>query len=144
MSQGAASAAVRATLMMTTVRAAAGIAAGQAAAGGVVSAPVAALMEGVMKAMLLSKLKNVMAVLAFLGLLGLGVGSAAYQSVAAEPPKTTERLALNSPAPAPAEKAKSEEKPDLPKNFPPQQVLAQVDKDGQFIVKRLITLAIPV
>ena len=144
MSQGAASAAVPATLVMTTVRAATGIAAGQAAAGGVVSAPVAALMEGVMKAMLLSKLKNVMAVLAFLGLLGLGVGSAAYQSVAAEPPKTAERLALNNPAPAPAEAAKSEEKPDLPKNFPPQQVLAQVDKEGQFIVKRLILVYEPI
>src|SRR5258708_30468167 len=128
MSQGAASAAVPATLLMTTVRAATGIAAGQAAAGGVVSAPVAALMEGGMKAMLLSQLKNVMAVLAVLSLLGLGVGSAAHQSVTAGPPKTTQRWDLNSPAPAPAEKAKSEEKPDLPKNFPPQQVLAQVDK----------------
>src|SRR5258708_22589040 len=101
-------------------------------------------MEGVMKAMLLSKLKNVMAVLAFLSLLGLGVGSVAYQSVAAEPPKTAERLALNNPAPAPAEAAKLEEKPDLPKNFPPQQVLAQVDKEGQFIVKRLILVYEPI
>ena len=56
-SQNAASAAVPTSLMSSTVKAAAMIAAGQATVAGVVPAKVAALTEGVMKAMLLSKLK---------------------------------------------------------------------------------------
>jgi RNA polymerase sigma factor (sigma-70 family) len=141
--QGPATAAVPATLMMTTVRAATGFAAGQAAAGGVVSAQVAALMEGVMKAMLVNKLKSVMAFLAVLSLIGLGVGSVAYQSVAAEPPPAGESLAFHS-APAPAENAKAEERSDLPKDMPPQQVLARIDKEGQVTIKRLLNVFKPV
>src|SRR6266849_5911851 len=56
--QNVASAGVPTSLMSSTVKAAAMIAAGQATVAGVVPANVAALMEGVLKAMLLSKLKT--------------------------------------------------------------------------------------
>jgi RNA polymerase sigma factor (sigma-70 family) len=130
-------AAVPATLVMTTVRAATGIAAGQAAAGGYVSVQVAALIEGVMKVMLVNKLKNVTAFLAILSLIGLGVGSAAYQSIAAEPAPTAASPAFNA-APAPAEDAKPSDRVELPKDFPPQQALAKVDKEGQITVKNQV------
>src|SRR6516225_1661411 len=63
-----------ASLVVSTVQAATAGAAGQAAATGVISTQVAALTEGVLKAMLLSKLKVATIVLLTLTLLGvLGV-----------------------------------------------------------------------
>jgi hypothetical protein len=61
-SQNATSAAVPTPLVSSTVKAAAMIAAGQAAVAGVVPAKVAALMEGVLRTMLLNKLKIAVAV----------------------------------------------------------------------------------
>jgi RNA polymerase sigma factor (sigma-70 family) len=79
-SQKTALAAVPTSLMSTTVKAAALIAAGQAAVAGVVSAKVAALMEGVLKAMFMTKLKSLMPVtMAMLAILvGVGVGLFGY------------------------------------------------------------------
>jgi RNA polymerase sigma factor (sigma-70 family) len=79
-SQKAASAAVPTSLMSTTVKAAAVIAAGQAAVAGVVPAKVAALMEGVLKTMFLTKLKSLMPVtMAMLAItVGVGVGLLGY------------------------------------------------------------------
>jgi len=72
-SQSVASAGVPTLLMVSTVKAATLIAAGQSTVAGVVPAKVAALMEGVLKAMLLSKLKTAGAVLFIvLGLIALG------------------------------------------------------------------------
>jgi RNA polymerase sigma factor (sigma-70 family) len=70
---GAASAQVPAALAVSTVKAAMGFAAGQAAT--MVSAKVAALTQGVLKTMLLSKLKTVVAVSLVLALLGVGAGT---------------------------------------------------------------------
>jgi RNA polymerase sigma factor (sigma-70 family) len=67
-------ASVPAALAASTIKAAALVAAGQAAAGGVVPAQVVALTEGVLKAMLLSKLKSAGAVLVVLGLVTLACG----------------------------------------------------------------------
>jgi RNA polymerase sigma factor (sigma-70 family) len=67
LSPGAASACVPAPLAASTVQAAAAVAAGQGAVGAV-SASVAALMEGVMKAMLMKALKMATAVVAALGI----------------------------------------------------------------------------
>jgi RNA polymerase sigma factor (sigma-70 family) len=79
-SQNAVSAAVPTSLMSTTVKAAAVIAAGQAAVAGVVPAKVAALMEGVLKTMLMTKLKSLMPVtMAMLAIMvGVGVGLLGY------------------------------------------------------------------
>jgi RNA polymerase sigma factor (sigma-70 family) len=82
--QGAAPAAVPAPLLVSTVKAAALLAAGQVAAGAL-SAPVAALMEGVVQAMFLTKLKLAAVVLLSVGMLGGGAGVVAYQALSAEP-----------------------------------------------------------
>jgi uncharacterized protein (TIGR03067 family) len=79
-SQNAVSAAVPTSLMSTTVKAAAVIGAGQAAVAGVVPAKVAALMEGGLKTMFMTKLKNLMPVtMAMLAIMvGVGVGLLGY------------------------------------------------------------------
>jgi RNA polymerase sigma factor (sigma-70 family) len=85
-SRNAASAAVPASLMRSTVKAAAMISAGQATVDAVVAARVAILTEGVLKLMLLSKLKTVTAKLLLVALL-CGSAGAIYQTQAAEQPK---------------------------------------------------------
>jgi RNA polymerase sigma factor (sigma-70 family) len=94
LSQGAASAQVPLALAGSTVKAAVLVAAGQMAG---VSAPAAVLMKGVMKAMLLNKLRltaGTVMVLVVLGAVGLGyqaaVGSGAAQ--AAPPDKPVNEL----------------------------------------------------
>jgi RNA polymerase sigma-70 factor (ECF subfamily) len=77
LSQGAA-ACVPPPLVASTVKAATLVAAGRAAAAGVISAPVAALTEGVAKAMLRSKLKPAIAALLALAVLAAGAGVATY------------------------------------------------------------------
>jgi RNA polymerase sigma factor (sigma-70 family) len=89
-SQNAASAAVPTSLMSSTVKAAAIIAAGQATVAGVVPAKVAILMEGVLKVMLVSKLKTASAGLLLVVLL-IGVAGAIYRTQAAEQPKGEQR-----------------------------------------------------
>jgi RNA polymerase sigma factor (sigma-70 family) len=81
LSPGAASAVVPMPLIASTSKAALALAAGQAAAAGVVSASVAALMEGVLKAMFLTKLKVV--ALMVLAVSIVGGGAVAYGVVAA-------------------------------------------------------------
>jgi RNA polymerase sigma factor (sigma-70 family) len=83
LSQKVASAVVPTSLMSSTVKAAAMIAAGQATVAGVVPAKVATLMEGVLKAMLLSKLKTRAVGLLLVALL-IGAAGAIYQTQAAE------------------------------------------------------------
>ncbi len=86
-SPNVASAAVPTSLMSSTVKAATMIAAGQAAVVGMVPAQVAALTEGVLKTMLLTKLKTATAGLLLVSLaLGGGAGLL-YQTQAAGQPK---------------------------------------------------------
>ncbi len=86
LSQNAASAGVPTSLVVSTVKAAATVAAGHAAAG-VISAKVAALTEGVLKAMLLTKLKIATAVLLVVTMIGTGACLLTYQALASEPPQ---------------------------------------------------------
>ncbi len=72
MAQGAASAGVPAPWVDSSVRAATAVAAGRAAAAGVISVRAAALTEGVVKAMLMRKLKALAAMLLAVTLLGGG------------------------------------------------------------------------
>jgi RNA polymerase sigma factor (sigma-70 family) len=74
LSSDLAQAAVPGTLAVSTVKAAAAGAAQQAVALGLLSARAAALTEGVMKAMLISKLKTIAAVLLTIGMLTTGAG----------------------------------------------------------------------
>jgi hypothetical protein len=90
LSQNAVSACVPTSVLDCTVEAANAFAAGQTAMSGVVSPDVAALTEGVLKAMLLNKLKTVTAMLLVLGVVAFGRGVFSGQApVAAEekPPK---------------------------------------------------------
>jgi uncharacterized protein (TIGR03067 family) len=84
-----AAAALPAALLAETSRAALAVAAGQTAATGAVSVEVAALTEGVLKTMLLSKLKSVAALVLGIGVLVAGAGvirdrTAAAQQAAAD------------------------------------------------------------
>jgi hypothetical protein len=72
LSQRAASAGVPALVVSSTIRAATLIATGQAAAEGAVTAKVAALTEGVVRVMLFTKLKSVVAVVLVLGFILTG------------------------------------------------------------------------
>jgi RNA polymerase sigma factor (sigma-70 family) len=78
LSQQAASAGVPTSVAVSTIKAATLLAAGKAAATGVISVKVVALTEGVMKAMLLTKLKTLMGCLLVAALVGFGaaVGAA--------------------------------------------------------------------
>jgi RNA polymerase sigma factor (sigma-70 family) len=79
-SQNAASACLPTGLMSSTVKAAVMIAAGQATVAGVVPAKVAALVEGVVTSMMLTKLKSVTAVVFLIGTIGIGVAASRCDS----------------------------------------------------------------
>lgn len=80
-----ASAGVPPSLMVSTVKAAMLIAAGGSAVVGVVPVKVAALMDGVMKAMLITKLKTALLVVMSVTVLAAGTGGMLFQSQAGEP-----------------------------------------------------------
>ncbi len=94
LSPNAAWACVPTSLAVSTIKAATLVAAGRAAAG-VISAQVAALTEGVLRAMLLTKLKIATALVLAVSLVAAGAGLLAHR-VLAEPakekPKTTENV----------------------------------------------------
>jgi tricorn protease-like protein len=69
-----AAACVPTAVVSSTLKAASLFAAGQRAASGAISAKVAALVEGVLKTMLLAKLKTATTVLLMVGLLSTGIG----------------------------------------------------------------------
>jgi hypothetical protein len=78
-------ASVPASLVSSTIKTASLFAAGQAAATGVVSATVAGLASGVLKTMLLSKVKTVSAVLLAVATLATGAGWLTHQALAQKP-----------------------------------------------------------
>jgi hypothetical protein len=93
-----AAAALPAGLAETTVKAAIRFAAGKGLVA--VSAP-AALAEGVLRAMFLSKVKVTVATVLALGLLGTGAGLLSRQAPAAQPPAPEKPAAEKAPAPGP-------------------------------------------
>ena len=109
-SQNVASAGVPTSVVSSTIKAASLVGAGHAAAPGVISAKVAALAEGVMKTMLLTKIKTMTAVLvvmvvAVVGALSLGTGPLDPHSHAAEPNKGSK----DDPKAPPARQAKTDQ-----------------------------------
>src|SRR5439155_21300155 len=74
---------------ISTAKAAALAAAGSAAATGLLSAQVAAMTEGVLRAMFLTKLKTAAVVLLAVALAGTGTGVLTYHSAAADQPGAT-------------------------------------------------------
>jgi RNA polymerase sigma factor (sigma-70 family) len=85
----AASAGVPPALLRATIEAGFGIATGQALAAGVVSASVAALTQGVLKAMFLSKLNMIWGVL-LAWVVGTGAVGLSYRPAAAQSPPSKE------------------------------------------------------
>jgi RNA polymerase sigma factor (sigma-70 family) len=94
LAQNAALAGVPASMMSSTIKAASLFAAGPAAATGVVSANVAGLAEGVLKTMLLTKVKIVTAALLAVATLGMGAGWLTHQVLAGKPANTTHHSPL--------------------------------------------------
>jgi RNA polymerase sigma factor (sigma-70 family) len=82
----AASAGVPASVVSSTIKAATLFAAGRAAATGVISAEVAALTEGVLQAMLLTKLKAATVVLLLAAALSAAAGLICHTPAAGQPP----------------------------------------------------------
>jgi RNA polymerase sigma factor (sigma-70 family) len=111
LAHSAEAAAVPMPLVVSTSKAATALAAGQAAAAGVVSASVAALMEGVLQAMFLTKLKTVMAVLLTVSIVGTGVGALTIRTLATDTP-TSQRQ--EEPVPTPSTEEKAAEPPPAP------------------------------
>jgi RNA polymerase sigma factor (sigma-70 family) len=85
LAQNAASVGVPTSLVSSTIKAASLFAAGHAAASGVVSAKVAGLAEGVLKTMLLTKVKIVTALLLAVATLGIGAGWLTHEVLAEKP-----------------------------------------------------------
>ncbi len=108
-----ASASVPASVASSTIRAASLVAAGQAAAPGVLSVKAVALAEGVLKTMLLTKLKIATAVLALVAVLGAGAAALTQQGLSAKP--AAQPAAQNKePAAQPAKERKvAEPLPDV-------------------------------
>ena len=106
--QNAASACVPGPLVVSTVQAATLMAAGKALATGAISAKVVALTEGVLKAMLMTKIKVAIAVVMALNLIGAGVGLVYCQTAGSGQPGPARSLAA---ADQPPEVAR----PPLPK-----------------------------
>jgi RNA polymerase sigma factor (sigma-70 family) len=96
-SAGSAAAAAPPALVATTINAASLLAAGPAP--GVVSASVAALTDGVVRAMFVTRIKSVLAVLLVVATLAGAVGMV-YQTQAAEPPKDAPKKAEEKSLPA--------------------------------------------
>jgi RNA polymerase sigma factor (sigma-70 family) len=114
LAQSAASAGVPVAVTSAAIRAAGLVAAGQAAAPGAISVEAAALAEGVLRTMLLTKLKIASAVLAVVALLGAGVVA------------LTQHVQADGPAGPPvAQKPAPAEKPPAQQAAPKQEAAAR-------------------
>jgi RNA polymerase sigma factor (sigma-70 family) len=132
LSAGAASGSAPPALVASTIKAASLLAAGQAA--GVVSAKVAALSEGVVQAMFVTKIKSVLAVVLIVGLTIGGIGAAIGLStnsvaVAQQPgAKTDEKVPLSGDKEKKAYEKKPAEKER--KVLTPDEAIQQMPKEN--------------
>jgi RNA polymerase sigma factor (sigma-70 family) len=94
LAQNITSAAVPTSVVSNAIQAASVCAAGQAAATSVISTKVAALTEGVLKSMLLSKLKAAVVLILAFAALGIGASALPYRTMADEPPPRASKSAL--------------------------------------------------
>jgi hypothetical protein len=96
-SQKMASAGVPASVVSSTIKVASNFAAGQAVATAVVSTRVAALTEGVLKSMLLSKLRVAVVLMLAIGALGITAGALAQRTGPGEPRPPVSKSAAPGP-----------------------------------------------
>jgi RNA polymerase sigma factor (sigma-70 family) len=117
LAQNVASAGLPASVASSTIKAASLFAAGQATAAGAVSVRAVALAEGVLKTMLLTKLKIATALLVAVAFLGAAAAALTPREQAAKPaaPPVQEQpaQAVKPPAPAPAVNKEAETLPTL-------------------------------
>jgi RNA polymerase sigma factor (sigma-70 family) len=130
-------------LFTSTIQAASLTAAGQAAVPAVVSPPVAALMEGVLRSMKLTALKEGILRVALCALLATTLGLIAYRAAGGEP----EEKPATSP-PSVTLPARTEPKHEalhglLPGGPPPTQILASLDKDGRLLITTVAHAYVP-
>jgi len=123
LSGGAASAAVPMALTAATISAGNGLAAGFGVAAGAMSAEVAALTDGVLRTMLVAKLKVCTAILAVIGLVGIGGAGLAYRLQGSATAPAAGVAVLPAVRPVPREPPElvepAEELPPLPELAPP-------------------------
>jgi RNA polymerase sigma factor (sigma-70 family) len=132
MSQSAASAAVPALALSSTIRAARLLAAGHAAATGAISAKVVSLTEGVIRTMLLTKLKIPTVLVLIISAVGMGATGLTYHARAAELAKDSIRLELS----------RTDESPDVNDtrtSHPTHVVTREGKKDSKFTVGKETT-----
>jgi RNA polymerase sigma factor (sigma-70 family) len=118
-SRNAASACVPTVLVSSTIKAATLTAAGKTVAAGIISANAAALMEGVMKAMLLTKLKTVMTGLLVLGMVAFGGGVVSHQAAVGQQAQSAERAGEKSASQQTVPGMKKAANPKTDKEAPP-------------------------
>ncbi len=133
LTQQAASAVVPISVTASTIKAASLFAAGKAAAAGAISVKVAGLTEGVLKTMLLNKLKAVMAGVLVLGMLCWGGGLSLHRMAAAQQSPAHEESATNETG----QKGKTVDKPKAEETKDDKALLqgpwqvAAVERDGK-------------
>lgn len=153
LSARAASACVSPSLAVSTVKVAVALAAGKTVATGAISASVAALTEGVLKGMMLTKLKTVLAVLLVLGMFALGGGlfnrhTAAGQEIQAE--REGAKRADTAPAQREKSAAEAAPKPDDEKAqptipyFPPTKKAAVQTEKAHTATYPVADLVVPI
>jgi len=115
LTQQSATARLPVPLMVSTVRAVGSVVGKQAMSAGVISAQVAALVEGVLKAMLMTKIKMGITILLVVGILGVG---ADWITHAAQAQPEAEVAGSDTPKAVPANQKPDGEKPakDKPSN----------------------------
>jgi RNA polymerase sigma factor (sigma-70 family) len=136
LSQKAASACVPTSVLSSTIKAVTLVAAGQAAAAGLVSAKVAVLTEGVVKAMFLSKLKLTATLLLVVGVIATGTAGLHLQFLAGEEPKGPATKVESRAVPiATAKETKPDEGPDDAKSLQGEWQIVDVEKNGKGIAE---------
>ncbi len=122
LANGAATASTPVAVVAATIEAATLVAAGQRVAVGLISAKVAALTEGVVKTMLLTKLKTATAVF-FIGLVTVGIGLFSYTTLAKAQPEAQQRGA-DGDKPIPSKEAPPIKGPDRSKEMSDEKTAA--------------------
>jgi RNA polymerase sigma factor (sigma-70 family) len=142
LSQGTATGTMAPSLVLSTLDAARHFAPGQAAAAGVIWVKAATLAEGVLKTMVLNKLKVAALVLLTAAVLGGGAGFLAYRGMAVDPPRSQQtglgRGAQAQPTNAVANGDRPQEGPQRPQalDLGGQPSVVAWSADGRVIATR--------
>ena len=132
LSQKAASACVPTSVLSSTIKAVRLAAAGQAAAAGLVSAKVAVLTEGVVKAMFLSKLKLTATLLLVAGVIATGAAGLNFQFLAGEEPRVpATEVEARAVAKATDKETKPDNGPDDAKSLQGEWQLVDTEVNGK-------------